>query len=359
VLTIPKHFSQNFINNFVFFILVEIIQLKEVAKEFSRTKVLENINLTINEGDLFGIIGASGSGKTTLLNLIAGFIPPSEGDVVYFSKVDHQPKSLSKNFHRVKKHIGFMHQHMSFYPKLTIKENVLHFGRLYGMNESTLIENAKSLLHFTKLYKHRTKIAGHLSGGMQKRLDITCSLIHRPKILLLDEPTADLDPILQDDVVQLIQEVNKQGITIIIASHHLESVEKICNKLAIMHEGTIQRCGLVEEVRKPFLREHITININAGQEKQRLMELSKTLAISKIVDLGDRLVLYPDNAEYTISQLLRIVNEEKMYLHDIDFRKPSLNEIFHQITTKPANDQPAPPTDQSDSQPTQNQTYTP
>lgn len=314
---------------------MDLIRLKGVTKEYKNHRVLDDVNLVIEEGDLLGVIGQSGSGKTTLLNTIAGFIEPTEGEVTYFSKVDQTEKNLHKNFHKIKKHIGFTPQHNSFYHKLTVLENMEHFGRLYGINLSTLKGNIDSLMKFMKLEDDEHKLAEHLSGGMQKRLDISCSLVHKPKILILDEPTADLDPILQRDVLQLLEQVNKQGITIILASHHLESIENICNKIMILHKGKIHSHGLVDDVKKPFLRDHFTINVRSGVDKERLIRKLKGVSIQKIVDQGRSIIIYPSHVENAVAELLAIIKEENLYLHDMDLRKPSLNEIFEQITSEP------------------------
>jgi len=313
---------------------VGFIQLKGVSKKYLKQSILENVNLTISEGDIFGIIGKSGSGKTTLLNLMSGFIDPSQGEVSYISKVDHHPKNLHKNLHKIKKHIGFTPQHYSFYPKLTVKENMLHFGNLYGIKKQMLIHNAKNLLEFTNLYEHKDKLAEHLSGGMKKRLDISCSLVHKPKILFLDEPTADLDPIMQQEIITLIQQVNQQGITIVIASHDLDNIEKICTKLAVINQGKVSTYGEFEEVRKPYLKETININIRTGRDREKIIEIAKRLPVNKIVDQGHQLVLYPENPESVIIELMRIVKEENLYLNDLDIRKPTLSEIFPRIASE-------------------------
>ena len=310
---------------------MEFIHLKEVVKEFKKTKILKNVNLTIQQGEILGIIGQSGSGKTTLLNLIAGFIEPTEGNVEYFSKINHQPKEMHKNLHKIKKHIGFTPQHASFYPKLTIKENLLHFGRLYGLKKDLLLDNANNLLKFTNLYGHQNKLAEHLSGGMQKRLDLSCSLIHNPKLLILDEPTADLDHITQREILELIQEVNKQGVTVVIASHHLNNLEKICDKIAIIHNGELKSFGAVEDVRRPYLKEKIIIQIKVGKDKDKVIEIAKKLPISKMVDKGDRIILHPLEDERALLALLKSIKEENLYLHDIILRKPSLNEVMGNI----------------------------
>ncbi|MBI2102972.1 ABC transporter ATP-binding protein [Candidatus Woesearchaeota archaeon] len=316
---------------------MDLIRLREVTKEYRKRAVLQNVSLTIEEGDIFGVIGQSGSGKTTLLNLIAGFIEPTDGQVVYYPEGSTKEKDLHRNFSQIKRHIGYTPQHNSLYPKLTVQENLWHFGRLYKIDKQTLTTNIRNLLNFTHLFDYRHFLSEQLSGGMQKRLDLSCSLVHKPRLLILDEPTSDLDPILQKEIIHLLQEVNKQGVTIIIASHHLESIENICNKVAIIHQGKVHTHGLMEEVRKPYLKDHFTIRVRSVEQKQLLIDKLKVLPIQKIVDKGNSLVIYPSNIENTMANLLKIIKEENLFLHDLDLRRPSLNEIFEKITTDAAN----------------------
>ena len=313
---------------------VGLIELKGVTKEFGKRKVLEDVNIIIEEGDIFGVIGESGSGKTTLLNLVTGFIEPSEGETLYHSKVTQGPENLNANLPKLKKFIGFAPQHNSFYPKLTVKENLLHFGQLYGVKREVLINNIKNLLQIMSLYDERDKLAEHLSGGMQKRLDISCSLVHKPKLLVLDKPTADLDPLLQKEILWLLQEVNKQGVTVVLASHHLDSIEHVCNKVAIVHKGRIRNYGLIDEVKKPFLKDYFTINLRPGDSKDKVLAVLKTLPVKRIVDEGNRLVIYPNDTQKTVNGLLNFIKQESLYLHDMDMRKPSLNEIFARIASE-------------------------
>ena len=312
---------------------MELIQLKGVSKYFGKRKILEDVNFTIERGDVLGIIGQSGSGKTTLLNLVTGFLEPTQGDITYTPSVTERPIDLNDHIHKVKKDVGFTPQHNSFYPQLTVEENLQHFGKLYGVKTETLKNNIKSLLEFTKLEEHRHKLAQHLSGGMQKRLDISCSLVHKPKVLVLDEPTADLDPILQKEIIHLLREVNQQGVTVIIASHHLDQIEHLCNKVAIVHQGKIHTLGAMEEVRKPFLRDHITINIHPGDQKEKILAKIKGFPIEKIVDKGNRLIICPGHTSRTVNGLLNLIQEENWGFHDVDLRKPSLNEIFEHIVS--------------------------
>ena len=311
---------------------VRFIEIKGVSKKFGKDVVLQDVNLTIEQGDIFGIIGKSGSGKTTLLNLISGFLDPSQGAVSYVSSVDQSEKDLHDHFKRIKRHIGFTPQHSAVYPKLTILENLYHFGSMYGLKKETLQRNAENLLHFTNLFQHKNKISEQLSGGMLKRLDIACSLMHKPKLLFLDEPTANLDPIMERDIINLIKAVNEQGITVVVASHHLESIERVSSKFAIIEKGVVQSYGDMDAVRKPYLQDTIRINVRAGKDNTKVVEIAKELDVSRILDSGHQITLFPTNTGSTITKLLQRLQDEGLSMDDIELRKLSLKDVFHRIT---------------------------
>ncbi len=311
---------------------MKLIELKEVGKKFGKSAILEDVSLTIEEGDILGIIGRSGSGKTTLLNLIAGFLEPSAGEVMHSFKVTEGARNLYDDLHKIKDKIGYAPQHNSFYPKLTVFENLLHFGQLYNLPKELLQNNIKGLLQATGLAAHQNKLAEHLSGGMQKRLDIACSLVHKPKIVVLDEPTADLDPSLQKEIMNFLAQVNKQGVTLVIASHHLSLLEKFCTKIAIVHQGRVHSSGDMNEIRKPYLKDNFTISLTPGDDREQIISLLKTLPVDRIIEKQHHLIIHPKNITKTITGLLTLIQEENLYLHDLDLRRPSLDEIFETIT---------------------------
>lgn len=339
--TIRRNFTFLFAHNIYIlfcYIIVEkgdslkLIELKEAGKKFGNNNILEEVNIIIEEGDILGIIGRSGSGKTTLLNLIAGFFEPSTGEVLHSFKVTEGPQNLHAGLRKIKDQIGYAPQHNSFYPKLTVMENLLHFGQLYKLPRETLQNNIKGLLQATELAAHQNKLAEHLSGGMQKRLDIACSLVHKPKILVLDEPTADLDPLLQKEIMNFLAQANKQGVTLVIASHHLHLLEKVCTKIAIVHNGRVHSHGGLEEIQKPYLKDNFTISLSPGENKERFISILKTLPVDKIIDRQNRIIIHPKNITKTLAGLLTMIQEEHLYLHDLDIRRPSLDEIFETIT---------------------------
>src|SRR3989344_6087800 len=192
---------------------MSLFELKEGTKKFGNATILDRVTLTIKEGDIFGIVGINGSGKTTLLKLLIGYYTPDKGTITYNNKPFKKTT--------IKKDIGFTAQESSFYPQLTVEENLLYFGSLYGLSTPEARAHTERVLALFELLPSRRHLSRTLSGGMQRRLEMACSLIHDPKILILDEPTEDLDPALRRNILSLIKKINSLGTTIILTSHLL------------------------------------------------------------------------------------------------------------------------------------------
>lgn len=214
-----------------------IIRFLNVSKIFGKELVLHNLNLEIGEGEIFGIIGKSGCGKSVLLKTLLGLIPIDFGDI-YFRDI-----SLRKNPTFVKKNIGFATQQDTFYDKLTIKENLIYYGKLYGLKTEKIREKEDELLDFFKLKRYKNYLARELSGGTRKRLCLAIALIHDPDVILLDEPTIQLDPLLRQNIWDWIKKVNKAGKTIVVTSHLFEELERNCTQIAVMHNRKIATVG--------------------------------------------------------------------------------------------------------------------
>jgi len=233
----------------------ELYKIEGISKVFGNNYIFNNVSFSINEGEVFGIIGGSGSGKTTLLNLLVGFLKPDKGEIKYrdvhmLDRNDNLFNSVSKKQSHLKKIYGFASQTPSFYPNLTVLENMLYFGSLYNLSKDNAKSNAEQLLDLMSLTQAQNTISKRLSGGMQRRLDIACSMIHDPEILILDEPTADLDPVLTSKIWELLKVINKQGTTIIVASHELSYIEHLCDRVAIIRDGEIAAIGKPSDLKK-------------------------------------------------------------------------------------------------------------
>ena len=224
----------------------KLIQFKGVTKRFGRNQVLNSINFSIPEGKIMGIIGASGEGKSTILKMIASFYKPTKGKILYSNK------NIFRNSRNLKRTFGFAIEDGSFYENLTVKENLFYFGRLYGVKRKVLSLRVKGLMVFVGLDSAADVLSKNLSLGMKKRLDLACSLIHKPKVLILDEPTADLDPLLRRQMMKLIWKINSHKTTVIFTTQLLGEAEEVCDKIAILYNEKIVEEGAPSKIKKKY-----------------------------------------------------------------------------------------------------------
>jgi ABC-2 type transport system ATP-binding protein len=308
-----------------------LVRLDSVSKKFKDKAILENVSLTIVPGELLGVIGLSGAGKTTLLNVLVGFAKPEQGRVT-MKLPNGGVTSVEKDSNLVKAMFGFAAQTPSFYAKLTVKENLEHFGALYGIPETQLVERIKELLRFVGLESSSNTVAVNLSGGMQKRLDIACALIHEPKILILDEPTADLDPLLRKQMWQLIQNINRKGTTVIVASHFVDEIEENCSRIAVLANKRIQRMGTAEQLVGEYAKNYeIEIETRRKDYSKLTKSLSKLRVVRDFVEKGNTVVVYTSDPGRMLSWFAKYCQQKKERINKLSLARPSLSEVFESI----------------------------
>jgi ABC-2 type transport system ATP-binding protein len=311
---------------------VPVVKIRGVSKSFGPKLVLNNISLDINEGEIFGIIGQSGAGKTTLLECLVGFLNINQGEIEYKSDDNvYNYVSIKKHAKELNKNIGFAMQHPSFYDKLTIKENLEYFATLYNIPKQFIEARIKKLLDLVELTGDENTVAENLSGGMQKRLDIACSMINDPKILILDEPTADLDPVLRKHIWDLIRRINSLGKTIIVSSHFLEEMDALCSRIAIIANQTIAHVGTTEDLRRLYPYTSEILVCTATQDYQNLASRLKGLPIAKIGVRGNKMVIYARDSELVLRQLVKLLDERKEKILELEVQRPSLDDVFAAI----------------------------
>ncbi|MCP4648389.1 MAG: ABC transporter ATP-binding protein [bacterium] len=222
---------------------VKVSQLTKVIKE---KIIVDRISFTVDRGEVFGLLGANGSGKTTTFNMMSGLLTPSSGDV----------EVLGKSLREMKKggvpEVGMVTQQDSFYETLTVKENLEFFSDQFGIPKKISKERIGDLLKQVKLTSKGNALASSLSGGMKKRLNLACSLVHDPIVIFLDEPTVGLDPVVRKEIWGLIRDLHKAGKVIIFTSHYMDEVEELCDKVAIMFAGRIVDSGTPEKLKKKY-----------------------------------------------------------------------------------------------------------
>jgi len=297
-------------------------------------EMLAYIWILVQYGMNILITGGTSSGKTTLLNTLVGVLKPEQGDVLILNK-DGTVQSVFKNQDLVKKRIGFSTQNPSFYEKLTVAENLEHFGRLYRINETDLIRRINSLLDLVGLKEAKNATASKLSGGMQKRLDIASALLNDPDILVLDEPTADLDPILRKQLWELIRQINLKGTTILLASHFLAEIELLCTRIAILQNKRIIELGTADELRNIYSRNYEIYVETTTKEYDKIMDELKTKKqyFANIKKDGTELLIETPHPENILPM---IANHAQKYkdLQSLHMSKPTLGKVFESMVKR-------------------------
>ncbi len=223
-------------------VAIEIKGLKKIYRG-SKTPALNNINLSIPRGLIFGLLGPNGAGKTTMIRTLCGLLPPSAGDVLI------NGYSIKKNIRHIHNIIGLVPQEIALYPSLTAYENLSVYGGIYGLYGKALKKRIDELLILLGLEKSRDIQVKKFSGGMKRRLNLLAGILHNPGILFLDEPTVGVDVQSKATIIDNLKKINTAGTTIIYTSHYLEEAEDLCNYIAIIDNGEIISQGTLEEIK--------------------------------------------------------------------------------------------------------------
>lgn len=300
-----------------------IVEVRGLTKRFGENIILDNLNFDIEEGVIFGLIGKSGCGKTTLLNMLIGFLKPNKG------KISYRGNNIEDLGNALGRHFGFASQDGSFYKNLTIYENMGYFGRLYGLQKKVIAERAKILLETFGLYDSQETLGQNLSIGMQKRLDIACSLMHDPEVLLLDEPTANLDPALRKNMLELIKKINESGTTIIISSHILDDIKTLCHKVLVIDDKRVAALDTPENLEhQTAMSEMIEIVSEMREYDSLIGSLLNKNAIDNYHVKGEKLILFTKNTKDTLKYINQHFGKGSDSLVNINIVKPSLSHLF-------------------------------
>jgi ABC-2 type transport system ATP-binding protein len=219
-----------------------IIEIQDVVRQFRRMTAIDGVSLTINKGELFGILGPDGAGKTTLLRMMAAVMNPTAGNIT-IGEAD-----TVKDAETVKTMIGYMPQRFGLYGDLSVEENINFVADVFEVKGQERQDRIKRLYEFTQLEKFKRRRAEHLSGGMKKKLGLACSLIHRPKVLLLDEPTTGVDPVARRDFWDLLSGLHGDGTTTVVSTPYMDEAER-CNRVALLFEGHVLACDTPQNIK--------------------------------------------------------------------------------------------------------------
>lgn len=285
---------------------MNIIEVNSISKRFGRIVALKDISLNIEEKQIFGIIGPDGAGKTTFLRILSGILLPDTGIVKMFGK------DIYKEKEEIKRRIGVVPQQFTLYYDLTVYENLRFFQKIYDVPEIEFREKIKNLLEITGLENFKNRMAGKLSGGMQKKLALITALLHSPSILILDEPTTGIDPVSRREMWNFFYELSNRQTTIVISTPYLDEIEK-CNYIGFLYKGEFIFLGNLEEIYQKF--PYIVLESSIYTDKYN--------EIIDIYQKGDKYYIICDRESKKI--LVKNLSKDGISVKEI---KPSIDDIF-------------------------------
>jgi len=291
------------------------ISIKNLVKNYDGTEAVNNISFDLKQGEFFGFLGPNGAGKTSTINSITGIANFDSGIIKVFGN------DVVKDYRKARSFIGLAPQEFNFDPFLSIFEILIYQGGYYGIPKSVCVKRAKELMRLFGLYEKRNTRITTLSGGMKRRLAMARALIHRPKILILDEPTAGADVELRHYLWGLLKKLNKKGTTIFLTTHYIEEAERLCDRVCILHKGKILEIDNKKKLMKKFSKSQIVIEL-----KDTLRTIPKNIRKYNCKIDDNNLIFLEDKTK--INEILNSIEKNKLEIIDVNIESSSLEDIF-------------------------------
>ncbi len=308
------------------------VEVKNLVKRYKELVALDHFNLAIREGEIFGLLGPNGSGKTTTINCILALLSYDKGEIKIFGK------PMKPTSYDIKKDIGVVMQNVAVFDELNVFENIDYFCGLYIKDKNKRREYIDEAIEFVGLKEYIKFKPKKLSGGLLRRLNIACGIAHKPKLIFFDEPTVAVDPQSRNKILEGIEQLNRDGATIIYTSHYMEEVEQICTKIAIMDKGKNIAMGTKEELKQMIKNtESITVEV-LGLNEQNLKDIH-TLPHAYNVGYNDcRLSVHFSGGKHNVVRLLDYFQSKDISFGSVYSQQPTLNDVFLEITGKELRD---------------------
>jgi len=300
----------------------DVIKIEQLQKNYGEIKAVNDISLSIEEGEMFGLVGPDGAGKTTTIRILCGLLRADSGSVEVLGS------ELKKKKKEIQNQIGYLSQKFSLYGDLSVDENIEFFADIHNVKNYKYRRD--ELLAFTRLTPFRDRLAEKLSGGMKQKLALACSLIHKPKILFLDEPTTGVDPVSRRDFWKILSDLKKEGITILMTTPYLDEAER-CNHVALMNKGEIIAVNTPQKIKASINKQVIEI---ISDDIKKAYSLLKEKYGADVQIFGDRINVIIDVADTALDEIKSILKKNNLALLSYRIITPSLENVFIHLVKK-------------------------
>jgi ABC-2 type transport system ATP-binding protein len=308
------------------------IQLEGLRKNYNGFTAVQNLSFAVHEGEIFSLLGPNGAGKSTTISMLSCLLPPSGGDALVAGH------SITRAPGSVKRTIGVVPQEIALYDDLSAQQNLVFWGRMYGLRGSRLKRRVDEVLDLTGLADRRHDRAGQYSGGMQRRLNIGIALLHEPKIVILDEPTVGIDPQSRRRILDGVKELNARGVTVLYTTHYMEEAQELSHRIAIMDHGRLIAQGTHAELIRLVGGLH-RISLTLSRKPTGLLEMWRMLAgVHSVSEEEDCVRLLVRESTSVLPTLFESAARGETHITGMEVQEPDLDAVFLHLTGKALRD---------------------
>jgi ABC-2 type transport system ATP-binding protein len=310
----------------------DVLVAESLVRSFGDRKVVDAVSLRIAPGETYGLLGPNGAGKTTTISMVCGLLSPDGGEVrVLGSKM--RPGRCD-----AKRHIGLVPQDLALYPDLSARENLEFFGRLQGLESSEVRHRIDEVLDIVGLSDRGAERIDAYSGGMKRRCNIAAALLHRPELLVLDEPTVGVDPQSRNSILSGIAELQREGLAVLYTTHYMEEAERLCDRIGIMDEGVMIAEGTTDELVE-LVAAHPIVRLRGDRELERLAaRLADVAEVERVAKAEGRIDVVAARPDAVLRSVLAVADEEGVTLSGLEVESPDLEDVFLHLTGKALRD---------------------
>ncbi|AAU25442.1 ABC transporter ATP-binding protein [Bacillus licheniformis] len=311
---------------------MNVLEIHHLTKKFGDFVAVDNISLSIEEGEIFGLLGANGAGKSTTIHMISSLLRSNEGEITILGK------NIAKHRKFAKMNIGIVPQDLAIYEDLTAYANVKFFAGLYGLRGAHLHNRVEEALQFVGLSDKHKSFPKNFSGGMKRRLNIACAIAHRPKLIIMDEPTVGIDPHSRNYILESVKKLNAMGCTIIYTSHYMEEVEEICTRIAIVDHGKIIAEGTKEQLKSIITNTKDIQVVLKSAENIDIGELKTISGVEAAVLEDNTIKINSDAGVNNLNQIIEKLMKNGAEIRSLEEKAPNLETVFLTLTGRQLRD---------------------
>jgi ABC-2 type transport system ATP-binding protein len=308
------------------------VEVKSLDKKYKDIHAVNAVNFNIRGGEIFSLLGPNGAGKTTTISMISTLLLPTKGDALVMGH------SVRKDPMAVKKSIGVVPQEIALYEDMTARENLAFWGRMYGLRGSALKTRITEVLRIISLEERQNGMIGKFSGGMKRRVNIGVALLHKPDLIIMDEPTVGVDPQSRRNILDSVKELNRQGCTVLYTTHYMEEAQELSDHIAIMDHGQIIASGThVELVKIVGELDRIDLTLNAAVDG-KLQDFEKVKGVKKVTREDGKLTLLADDSDTVLPRLFELTARLGLRILTVEVKEPNLETVFLHLTGRALRD---------------------